>query len=633
MTVGHAPSGARLAPPADPGGGVVVTCHAEAESGARAWSDVLGRPLVRARAIDELAGVAPGEPLTVAVPDGALRIDWLERLARLSVEAGRSLGIVTASAAAARRHRSLGARAPDGPIAAYTHFWDIPPLRSVADVTVHGPGDAGGFLATAERGCQALFLQTYSNGVDMPVGDRVICARLAPPPAGGRASLPCFAGGACLHGPGPDRRPDLYLSPHQLGADVLVMDTCWGIVPDDGLLAPRTSLAAAFMRGPSVRCLLAPIRVQTSAPYRIVDALVRYLAGATLGEVALELNRTGVETREERPCWILHGDPSLRSTLRIPAERVTSTAAGWHLTVPPDAGLCAFSLEGAERPPDGYRALGPVRSSLQASLGPGQAPGSLLLTAIGPRSRRLRELFVVAADAAPVRAARSRDAWIRERAAARVHQAIAVESRSEESSAGAGNLAAQLQDSALALHDCRPGRGRTVDVEATVLKLASALRDGADLDRRLASFLAMAPSQLLGRPFTAYARTTRAAAPVRTARCPFCGAPIEAQERCSVLGDRLRRAVLDCPRCDFASDAPTQASPTFVDVDTGVVRIACDAEALTSAWLSVGSPHTTRRLGVARVAAEIYRPSAGIPVIAALAWDGECAMFRLPGGR
>jgi hypothetical protein len=92
--------------------------------------DPVGPRLIEAA----LAALATGDDATTEIARGrrtavidwcAATADWLARLAARSVEAERSVGVVVADAAAARRGPdSLPTAPPGSPIVAYNHFWD-----------------------------------------------------------------------------------------------------------------------------------------------------------------------------------------------------------------------------------------------------------------------------------------------------------------------------------------------------------------------------------------------------------------------------------------------------------------------------------------------------------------------------
>ena len=144
-----------------------------------------------------------------------------------------------------------------------------------------------------------------------PLG-RVLCAKsvrravrssAGQPPS---RALPCFHGGRCLRGDGPVADPERFIGVADVPADVVVLFSCFAVMPDDGYIDPAVALSGRFVRDGTARAFLGPTRVVAGDPQRFEAAVRQYLAGASLGELALFFNRA---PSIAGPCWVVLGDP------------------------------------------------------------------------------------------------------------------------------------------------------------------------------------------------------------------------------------------------------------------------------------------------------------------------------------
>ena len=104
-----------------------------------------------------------------------------------------------------------------------------------------------------------------------------------------------------------------FVSPTRLAADAVVLDACWGVVPDDGVYHPDATVGGRLLSGPWTTSLLATYRIQVTSLRRFDEAIARYRAGASLGELVAELNRTG-----DSMSWVLWGDPEREGATSAP---------------------------------------------------------------------------------------------------------------------------------------------------------------------------------------------------------------------------------------------------------------------------------------------------------------------------
>jgi hypothetical protein len=155
------------------------------------------------------------------------------------------------------------------------------PMRSAEELR--------GLLA---RDTPVLIVVAHGNGVDLKLSDSVaLCAQrsdLAVTAAQrGERFLPCHVGGVCVREAAGIRS---HLGPEMVRAELIVMLTCWGLLPADGWLSGRLSFLHALLRGPSARAVVTSIRA-VSEPRALREEVVTSLAnGLSSGELALGMH-------------------------------------------------------------------------------------------------------------------------------------------------------------------------------------------------------------------------------------------------------------------------------------------------------------------------------------------------------
>lgn len=265
------------------------------------------------RAAGELvASAGPGASALVALPAAELTYRALEGLLASSVAGRTPLGVLPVGPDG----RLLGARstpAPPAPAvgALYCHFRDRFECQ-----TEYGRDEAEGFLRRVAGGVEAAVVHAHGNGADLQFGPHVLCVQVdhlrgTPPP--GQLVLPCQAGGPCRLSHLP---LTAYWGASAIRARILVLASCWGYHPADGLLGPEALLGTALFRGPSVEAFVASTRVTYNTPDLASAALAFLELGGTAGQLALLLNRfPGTAT----PPYVCVGDPDV--TVRMAGER------------------------------------------------------------------------------------------------------------------------------------------------------------------------------------------------------------------------------------------------------------------------------------------------------------------------
>ncbi|MFI9275833.1 hypothetical protein ACIGXM_34815 [Kitasatospora sp. NPDC052896] len=195
------------------------------------------------------------------------------------------------------RHRSLY----------YTDFRRTPPAERPG---VYGSAQSGEFVEQLRSGAEAVVLHSHGNGADFRVGEHVLCLQvdgLRPAPArAGERFLPCQGGGPCRL----DHKSGFqaFHGARAVRARLLVLLSCSAYQPHDGLLGARFQLSQQLLRGAHVAGVVASTRINHGTPQLGVAVAQLLQEGASLGEVALRVNRLSAQGPASYVCL---GDPDL----------------------------------------------------------------------------------------------------------------------------------------------------------------------------------------------------------------------------------------------------------------------------------------------------------------------------------
>jgi len=174
----------------------------------------------------------------------------------------------------------------------------------------YGANRENEFIRHVSEGSFATVLSAHGNGADINLGTKILCVQsdhLAPE-AGceHEVFLPCQAGGPCL-------RDSIAMESEFVGADAfrtaaMVLLTCNGIVPSEGIIDLRFSFTEALLRGDHVRTVVSTCRYVMESPSILVEAIRLLRCGASTGELALYLNR---RMDSDSPAYCCLGDPGV----------------------------------------------------------------------------------------------------------------------------------------------------------------------------------------------------------------------------------------------------------------------------------------------------------------------------------
>ena len=557
------------------GTGIVAAWGEGTLAAAEWWAAVLKRPLVQIRQLEEMERLRPIDSVLLVAPHEFLTTPGLENVALWSTQVGLPLGLVPPDPALARRHSVLERLPRPKRIASFTQFWEIERLTLAKGASVFGFRGGERFLSQCVGGCEAIFLESHGNGSDIPIGDNIVCARMARA-SGNRCSLPCFFGGPCLRGVGPDRRPELYRDPLDLRADFVTLAVCWGIMPEGSLLDPRTSVASVLFGGGWVRAIMAPFRVYASDTPGFLGASVKYLVGVKAGRLALDLNRRVMRENQAAPCWIVVGDPEIGSTPRLLESTITLDARNPPVfRIKGHEAAVAARVVGLDGRGQTARLLGNCSRTclLSTQMSPGDGVRSMSINGVQVPGKGDTKFSIVdrSDESQSVSTRRLLDNMI----AVRSQQAMItrfLNARQGPKRTGPELLARQLEDSALSFAAIAVNDSDLVNERAFISSYSSALleSEGCDVEfcRMLLQYAGSSGDRLL--PFWQATMSMRQAVLSRKHSCGRSLLRLMAAP--SILRGAPRR-ILICPRCGLLVDAPQNFPIPSVRIDSTKVRL------------------------------------------------------------
>jgi hypothetical protein len=635
----------------DTAAGVVVSYGKAAAEAAQWWANILGRPAFTIEGISDLAAYNNSPGILIVASDSVFRIQWLTQLAVWSVRNSVGVGVVRADPRAARRHKLLSSIVSRRlPVLAYSQLWDGATTQLAGDATLFGRLGAASFVERMLRPAEAVLLETHGNGADMQVGEQVLCSKVsaqATPALG--TSLPCFSGGLCLRGVGPSQEPLRFIDPSRMSADVVIMSTCWGVVPADGLIHTQSSIASLLLSSGWSRALIAPFKNEPSRTSTFVDIAVRYMLGVPLGQLTLELNREEVERYGDSPSWVLFGDPCARGSRRLRIGTAGRQEGGWSVGISDSERAFAVRLPGASRPAGDYRIVGSYRGRLLGHVGrcPGRHAGDLLLTGLAHGSLGAKTVTVAEGGVLTSDDDRARS-FIQAKCDSRSIQAVMARQLGVLGPMGSDSctaLARRLEDAALGLVECSPRDPVLVDPEASAATARMRVMDGADLDRELSHFLMVALTTNGGASLVRWPYPRKRCIP---AGRHGCGGYLSRVWRVCTLFPAASRMTWICQSCGLIADTPAGSSrPSLKQLSEGKLELRTGLPRRVSpvVMTTVGGEGSAGNFEEHRVRFADHKEVRGratlsladstrLPrsrqVAVAVVWDGEFAVVRAP---
>jgi len=181
-----------------------------------------------------------------------------------------------------------------------------------ADVIIGAGASGPDATALLRKPADFLFAAPHANGVNMSLGSVVLCAREDAPlePHPPTRAMPCFFGEPCER----QRADNVLLAPSSVRSAIVFLYTCFGVLLDNGVYAPATSLAARFASSAYTAAIITTpglsLLDRGAGPY-VAD---RIRSGSPLGAVTRDFNREHAARYGDTPdVAILFGDPELRA--------------------------------------------------------------------------------------------------------------------------------------------------------------------------------------------------------------------------------------------------------------------------------------------------------------------------------
>jgi hypothetical protein len=298
------------------------------------------------RSIREAAG-------TVVISAGSqLKTSDLRALTAEATEHGKVIGFISGWGGDAVCHaRKIAAYAWRG--GNTDLIWSHRNIQGVAPGR-YGPtevldADDRNLLERLRKGGRAVVLTTHGNGVHAALSSSYLCtatpySRAGTPTRG--HFLPCgYDPDRCIFdygGATNDMAPPLRIAPSQINADVLIFQTCNGIIAHGSILDPAQSLAREFINSSYVGALVTTYCDITDDGWVGLYALGLVNEGRRLGEVVLELNRAASQSDERGTPWVLLGDPGIRLAQRAAVTELAPNEPAV-MTVLPGVNLACLS--------------------------------------------------------------------------------------------------------------------------------------------------------------------------------------------------------------------------------------------------------------------------------------------------
>ncbi|MDN3610403.1 hypothetical protein ACFFUP_01730 [Vibrio ostreicida] len=154
---------------------------------------------------------------------------------------------------------------------------------------------------------QALITMPHSNGVNMSLGQTVLCAKKhREVDSAASAVHPCFKSALCNR-----EKPGVVpLSPVELPASLVMSYTCWGAVLSGGVYDTRYTLAAQFALSPYTSVLITTYTTIKLDPQAPVHFLQAYESGERVGEIVATFNRNHYASyKDVLSALMVFGDP------------------------------------------------------------------------------------------------------------------------------------------------------------------------------------------------------------------------------------------------------------------------------------------------------------------------------------
>ena len=565
------------------GDDVVVALDASREL-AETVAATLGRPVLAAggpRALVAVIETTPASSLLI-VPGPQFTVADAKAVADASTAAGRPVGLVASWAgddAVGRQLEKLGAYRPAGTDEdlVFVQF-GFAPLASTGGGRLRlAAGTEAGVAGRLQEPHRLLAVASYGSAVDAEIGDAYVCA-LAGNDAGGAGPrrLPCHLGGLCLERHRATGAPEPFarVSPGCVVADCVIWGICSAVGLAGSVVDARDSVVRQFLCSRWCRHVLAPYKAMEVDLPSLLLATGLARAGATLGEMALALNRSSLHAKHHDAPWLLIGDPAGRlpgAGAGEPVRAIDGDAVADVTLTAGEIALLRSEREVAAVTGECDEPAAALSRRLLVRPVPGTGHVIACLASGAPVSLRLRAQPL---DGLPAELRQALSIWTRPGSYAGLRRQLEAAAKlvDQRYRPGIDDLVVQLATRARSVGPQLPA--------GTVLSgpgwPSSSLADRCNAERQRWRTLHLDALEYLRRltersPATpGFLHKMAAPAPGWQAGdepCPYCGMPVE-EARYRVDDSALLRSRVQCLRCGLISDAPAAI---------GVPRLECAA--------------------------------------------------------
>lgn len=302
--------------------GTVLSAEGPVAEFCELYAALTGRPIEKS--LEHNHEPAKHTPLVLISLRSETTSDFFQ--AHFSNDQSRSVGVIVLPSLGEARRTTIraafvaivGTQAPDSSAPSIAQFdaWD----RSSPAT---GTGRKLGSRATSSEvrqllgsGSDLLTISAHSDGIDTSLGGSVLCP-LSPAAldAKVRTHLPeCVEAGRCHRFNAPvesalhdSRRID----PAEVAARVLLLNSCWGVLPAGGPVDPSYGLFSALLVLKSIDCIIAPWALIASSGETVQPLVDAISCGTSVGEAVHVFNCSEVAKRSATRMAVF-GDPEYR---------------------------------------------------------------------------------------------------------------------------------------------------------------------------------------------------------------------------------------------------------------------------------------------------------------------------------
>jgi|GEM_PF-2481246 len=300
----------------------VVGLGEDVEDAARLYAHLTNRRFRPAINLDAL--MLQGVPTVIVTQSSSLKSELMEFLYEPRRN-GWATGIIAASTTEGL-YRQVLVRAAAAVLRVPTKTIridfspELPISRTVADgqEVLGGKASADEIKAALGRGADLLTAYTHSDGIDAYLGPELTLCPMGfnPVEADEMLSPRCIVTGMCHRLANTTVKAGLrsgaFLSPHALSARIFIWNTCYGLLPPDGMVDPAWGLGSRLIESASIGALITTWEISITEDGHTEKLSRDLMRGIPCGDALARFNRSQDSRRfgSHRLCLI--GDPRVQ---------------------------------------------------------------------------------------------------------------------------------------------------------------------------------------------------------------------------------------------------------------------------------------------------------------------------------